>query len=191
VVPYNRDIKLNLVSVDVNHSLFIPAFRVKEDVIPGYKNYLWFRPIMKGTFDIYCTEYCGLAHSGMLAKAVVVDSLDFKKWLADLKVTDNTTEHPGLAIIKANACTTCHSMDGSKIIGPSFKGLYGRKSVVVTDAGEKEMVADDEYIKRSILEPNAEVVKGFNKGLMQSYKDKISAADLDKIVDYFKIAVEK
>jgi len=191
VVPYNRDIKLNLVSVDVNHSLFIPAFRVKEDVIPGYKNYLWFRPIMKGTFDIYCTEYCGLAHSGMLAKAIVVDSLDFKKWLADLKVTDNTTEHPGLAIIKANACTTCHSMDGSKIIGPSFKGLYGRKSVVLTDAGEKELIADDEYIKRSILDPNVEVVKGFNKGLMQSYKDKISAADLDKIVDYFKTAVEK
>jgi len=121
----------------------------------------------------------------------VVDSLDFKKWLADLKVTDNTTEHPGLAIIKANACTTCHSMDGSKIIGPSFKGLYGRKSVVLTDAGEKELIADDEYIKRSILDPNVEVVKGFNKGLMQSYKDKISAADLDKIVDYFKTAVEK
>jgi cytochrome c oxidase subunit 2 len=191
VVPFNKNVKLNLVSVDVNHSLFIPAFRVKEDVIPGYKNYMWFKPIMKGTFDIYCTEYCGLAHSGMLAKAIVVDSLEFNKWLADLKVADNMPDHPGLAVIKSNACLTCHSMDGSRIIGPSFKGLYGRKTIVLTSAGEKEIEANDEYIKRSILDPNAEVVKGFNQGLMQSYKDKISAEDLDKIVDYFKSAVEK
>ncbi|MEI6276762.1 MAG: cytochrome c oxidase subunit II [Prolixibacteraceae bacterium] len=190
VVPYQRNVKLNLHSVDVNHSLFIPAFRVKEDVIPGYNNYLWFKPIMKGTFDIYCTEYCGLAHSGMLAKAVVLDSLDFNKWLADLKVAENLPDHPGLAIIKANACLTCHSLDGSKIIGPSFKGLYGRKGMVVTDTGEKEIEANDAYIKNSITDPNAEVVKGFNKGLMQSYKEKISAEDLDKIVDYFKTAGE-
>ena len=190
VVPFEKNVRLNLYSADVNHSLFIPAFRVKEDVIPGYDNYLWFRPIRKGTFDIYCTEYCGLAHSAMLAKVVVVDSLEFNKWLADLKVTGNVPEHPGLAVIKANACITCHSLDGSKIIGPSFKGLYGRKRIVTTDAGEKEVEANDEYIKRAIVDPNAEVVKGFNKGLMQPYKDKISAEDLDKIVDYFK-TVEK
>src|SRR5665647_1530016 len=190
VVPYNKNVKLNLVSVDVNHSLFIPAFRVKEDVIPGYKNYMWFRPIMKGTFDIYCTEYCGLAHSAMLAKAVVVDSLEFNKWLADLKVTGNVPEHPGLAIIKANACLTCHSMDGSKIIGPSFKGLFGRKTVIVTDSGEKEIETTADYIKKSIIDPNVDIVKGFNKGLMQSYKEKITSEDLDKIVDYFKTASE-
>lgn len=186
VVPYNKNVKLNLVSVDVNHSLFIPAFRVKEDVVPGYKNYLWFRPIMKGTFDIYCSEYCGLAHSAMLAKAVVVDSLEFNKWLADLKVSENLPEHPGLAIIKANACLTCHSMDGSKIIGPSFKGLFGRKTMLVTDTGEKEIEATADYIKKSIIDPNVDVVKGFNMGLMQSYKEKITAEDLDRIVDYFK-----
>jgi cytochrome c oxidase subunit II len=191
VVPYQRDVKLNLYSADVNHSLFIPAFRVKEDVIPGYNNYLWFRPVMKGTFDIYCAEYCGLSHSAMLAKAVVVDSLEFKKWLTDLKVTGNVPDPPGLVLIKANACLACHSLDGSKVIGPSFKGLYGRKSIVITDTGEKEIVATDDYIKRSINDPNAEIVKGFNKGLMQSYKEKISADDLDKIVDYFKSEAEK
>ena len=191
VVPFNRNIKLNLVSADVNHSLFIPAFRVKEDVIPGYNNYLWFRPIIKGTFDIYCAEYCGLAHSAMLSKAIVVDSLDFNKWLADLKVTGDLPDHPGLTLIKANACLTCHSLDGSKIIGPSFKGLYGRKTIVVTDAGEKEIESTDDYIKRSILDPNVEIVKGYNKGLMQSYKEKINAEDLDKIVDYFKTTVEE
>jgi len=186
VLPLNRNVKMNLFSPDVNHSLFIPAFRVKEDVIPGYNNYLWFRPISKGTFDIFCTEYCGLAHSGMTAKVVVVDSLEFKKWLADLKVTGTGTEHPGLAIIKANACLTCHSLDGTKIIGPSLKGIYGTKRTVVTNNTEREVVADDEYIKRSILDPNADVVKGFNKGLMQSYKETLKAEDIDKIVDYFK-----
>lgn len=191
VLPYQKDVKLNLVSIDVNHSFFIPAFRVKEDVIPGYNNYMWFRPIMKGTFDIYCAEYCGLAHSAMLAKVVILDSLEFKKWLADLKVTGNLPDHPGLAVIKANACNTCHSLDGSKVIGPSFKGLYGRKTVVVTDAGEKEIEATDEYIKKSIVDPNVDIVKGFNKGLMQSYKDKITAEEMDKIVDYFKTSVEK
>ncbi len=191
VVPFNRNIKMNLVSVDVNHSLFIPAFRVKEDVIPGYNNYLWFRPISKGKFDIFCSEYCGLAHSAMTTKAIVVDSLDFEKWLAELKVTGNTPDHPGLAIIKANACLTCHSLDGTKIIGPSFKGLYGTKRVVISDQGEKEVEATDEYIKRSVMDPNAEVVKGFNKGLMQPYKNVIKAEDLDKIVDFFKTSGEQ
>jgi cytochrome c oxidase subunit II len=191
VLPFERNVKLNLVSKDVNHSLFIPAFRVKEDVIPGYNNYMWFQPTMKGTFDIYCSEYCGLAHSAMTAKVIVLDSLDFKKWLADLKVTGNLPDHPGLVILKNNACLTCHSLDGSKIIGPSFKGLYGRKDVVVTDTGEKEVVANDDYIKRSIMDPNAEVVKGYNKGLMQSYSGKITDEDLQKIIDYFKSTVEQ
>ncbi len=189
VVPLDRNVKLNLFSEDVNHGLFIPAFRVKEDVIPGYNNYLWFQPIAKGKYDIYCTEYCGLAHSAMVAKAIVVDSLEFKTWLADLKVVSN--DDPGMAILKANACITCHSLDGTKVIGPSFKGLFGAKRNVLTDQGEKEVVADADYIKRSILDPNAEVVKGYNKGLMQSYKDVLKAEDIDKIVDYFKKASEQ
>jgi cytochrome c oxidase subunit 2 len=188
VVPLQRNVKLNLFSEDVNHGLFIPAFRVKEDVIPGYNNYLWFRPITKGKFDIFCTEYCGLAHSGMVSKALVVDSLDFDKWLSELKTTGDAPEHPGMAIIKANACITCHSLDGTKVIGPSFKDLYGSKRIVITAQGEKEVEANDDYIRRSILDPNSEVVKGFNKGLMQSYKEVLKAEDIDKIVDYFKTA---
>ena len=191
VVPHNRNIRMNLLSLDVNHGLFIPAFRVKEDVIPGYHNYLWFRPIVKGKFDIYCTDYCGLAHSGMTAKVIVVDSLDFEKWLVDLKVTGTVADHPGLTILKANACLTCHSLDGSKIIGPSFKGLYGSKRVVITDQGEKTVDAVDAYIKRSIIDPNVEVVKGFNKGLMQSYKTVLKEEDIDKIIDYFKKTSEQ
>jgi len=191
VVPLNRNVKMNLVSADVNHSLFIPAFRVKEDVIPGYDNYLWFKPISKGTYDIFCAEYCGLAHSGMLAKAIVVDSLYFEKWLAELKATGNAPDLPGLTILKANGCLTCHSLDGRKIVGPSFSGLYGSKRTVITDQGEKQVDAFDDYIKSSIVAPNAEVVKGFNKGLMQSYKTVIKGEDLDKIVDYFRKTSEQ
>ena len=191
VVPHLRDIKMNLVSEDVNHGLFIPAFRVKEDAIPGYNNYLWFRPITKGNFDIFCSEYCGLAHSAMTSKVVVLDSLEFDKWLAELKVTGDAPDHPGLAIMKANACLTCHSLDGTKVIGPTFKGLYGSKRDVVTDQGEKQVDAFDDYIKKSITEPNAEVVKGYNKGLMQPYKDVIKGEDLDKIVDYFRETSEQ
>jgi cytochrome c oxidase subunit 2 len=186
VVPLNRNVKMNLFSADVNHSLFIPAFRVKEDVIPGYDNYLWFKPISKGKFDIFCTEYCGLAHSAMTAKVVVLDSLDFNKWIAELKATGTTPDDAGLALLKANACLTCHSLDGTKIVGPSFKDLYGAKRTVLTDQGEKEIEAFDDYIKLSITNPNAEVVKGFNKGLMQPYKDIFKGEDLDKIVDYFR-----
>lgn len=191
VVPHLRDIKMNLVSEDVNHGLFIPAFRVKEDVIPGYNNYLWFKPITKGNFDIFCSEYCGLAHSAMTAKVVVVDSLEFDKWLAELKVTGDAPDHPGLAVMKANACLTCHSLDGTKVIGPTFKGLYGSKVDVVTDQGEKQVDAFDDYIKTSITEPNAEIVKGYNKGMMQSYKDVIKGEDLIKIVDYFRETSEQ
>lgn len=190
VVPYQKNIKLNLVSEDVNHSLFIPAFRVKEDVIKGYDNFMWFRPISKGEFDILCTEYCGLAHSAMLAKVKVVDSLEFKTWLAELKVTGTEADHPGLAIIKANGCITCHSLNGVKGVGPTFEGIYGSARTVITAQGEKQETAHEDYLKTSILDPNAEVVKGYNKGLMQSYKDVISAEDIDKIIDYFKAESE-
>ncbi len=191
VVPHQKNIKLNLISEDVNHSLFIPAFRVKEDVIKGYDNFMWFKPIVKGEFDILCTEYCGLAHSAMLAKVRVVDSLEFKKWLADLKATGNLPDHPGLAIIKANGCLTCHSLNDTKGVGPTFTGLYGSTNTVITDQGEKQIVANDDYLKRSIVDPNAEIVKGFNKGLMQSYQNVISSEDIDKIIDYFRTASEK
>lgn len=191
VVPLNRNVKLNLVSKDVNHSLFIPAFRLKEDVIPGYNDYMWFRPTLKGEFDIFCAEYCGLNHSGMLGKVIVMDSADYKKWYAELIKSTPAVEPPGLALLRKNNCLSCHSLDGSKIIGPTFKGLYGSKRQVMTDKGEITEEATDDYIKRSILDPNSEIVKGFNKGLMQSYKSILSDDDIKNIIAYFKSANEQ
>jgi cytochrome c oxidase subunit II len=186
VVPLNKDVKLNLVSRDVNHSLFIPAFRLKEDVVPGYNNYMWFKPTMKGEFDIFCAEYCGLNHSGMLSKVLVLDSIKYNEWYAELVKSASAAESPGLVLLRKNGCLACHSLDGSKIVGPTFKGLYGRKVQVQTDKGEITEDATDDYIKRSILDPNAEIVNGFNKGLMQSYKDILSNQDINSILTYFK-----
>jgi len=191
VVPLNKDIKLNLVSKDVNHSLFIPAFRLKEDVVPGYNNYMWFRPTLVGEFDIFCAEYCGLNHSGMLGKVVVLDSINYNKWYTEFIKSAPVAESPGLALLKKNNCLSCHSLDGSKIIGPSFKGLYGSKRTVLNDKGEITEEGTADYIRRSILDPNSEIVKGFNKGLMQSYKDILSDQDINNIIAYFKSAYEK
>jgi len=186
VVPLNKDIKLNLVSKDVDHSLYIPAFRLKEDVIPGYNNYMWFKPVMKGEFDIFCAEYCGLNHSGMLSKVVVMDSTDYNKWYAELVKSTPAAESPGLTLLKKNNCVACHSIDGSRIVGPTFKGLYGSKVQIITDKGELTVVADDDYIRRAILDPASKVVKGFNKGLMQSYKGILSEQDIINITGYLK-----
>lgn len=186
VLPVNIPVKLNLVSEDVNHSLFIPAFRVKEDVVPGYNNYLWFTPTYIGNYDVLCTEYCGLMHYDMLGQAKIVSQEAFENWIANLTITDKNAVPEGLNVLKKNGCIACHTLDGSRLVGPSFKGLYGKKQVVITDDGEKTVVADDAYLKDAIYEPNKEVVQGFNKGLMQSYKDLISEEEIDQINEYLK-----
>ncbi|HNQ83657.1 MAG TPA: cytochrome c, partial [Bacteroidales bacterium] len=95
-------------------------------------------------------------------------------------------EHPGLSVLKQNGCIACHSLDGSKIVGPSFKGIYGHEVEVITDGKERKIIVDDEYILKSIYEPNADVVKGFNPGLMISYKEQLKEEDVKKIIEYIK-----
>jgi cytochrome c oxidase subunit 2 len=191
VVPLNKPVKINLFSKDVNHSLFIPAFRVKEDVVPGYDNYLWFTAIYLGEYDILCTEYCGLLHSSMITKAKVVSSDEFDTWLATLEAKGNIPEHEGLAIMKANSCLGCHSMDGSKLVGPSFKKLFESNKIVIEDGVEKTITVNDEYLINSIVEPNKDLVKGYNKGLMQSYSNVLKEEDISKIVEYLNTLNEK
>ncbi len=186
VIPINKPVRLDLYSPDVNHSLFIPAFRVKEDVVPGYDNYLWFTPYYIGDYEILCAEYCGLMHSYMTAKAKVVSQEEFDAWLADFTPVEKDNVHPGSEIINANACTACHSIDGTRLVGSSFKDLWGTKKIVLVDGKEKEITVDEQYIKKSIYDPDAEVVQGFNKGLMRSYTGVISEEDADKIVEYLK-----
>jgi len=184
VVPINQPVKLNLTSKDVNHSFYIPAFRLKEDLIPGKDNYLWFEANKLGRYDVMCAEYCGQLHSAMLNSVTVVSDAEYQKWLTKTESVAN--EHPGLSLMKKNACFSCHTQDGSKLIGPSFKGVFGRNEIVDTDGVEHTVTVDEVYIKRSIKNPNADVVKGFAKGLMVPYEKILSDEQIDQIIGYLK-----
>jgi cytochrome c oxidase subunit II len=196
VLPVNTPVKINLVSLDVIHSLFIPAFRIKSDMIPGREKMMWFNPEQVGEFDLYCAEYCGLQHSYMKAIVKVLSKEDYESWYADTVAVATVEEASapgaeGLKIVLTQGCNACHSSDGSKIIGPSFLGLYGEKQVVIKEGKEIPVTVDDEYIKRSIMDPNAELVKGYPADLMQSYKETLSDEDISKIIEYFKSLNEK
>jgi cytochrome c oxidase subunit 2 len=190
-VPMNKAVKLNLVSLDVIHSLYIPSFRVKEDVVPGRDKFIWFIPQREGIYELFCTEYCGLNHSYMYNWVKVMPEEAFNKWYvdttkrADVAAVDSPTEN-GKRIMKNIGCFACHSVDGSKLVGPSFKGLYGHTATVITGGNEREVTVDDEYIKKSIFDPNADIVKGFNKGLMLPYTGQLSDADVAQITEYLK-----
>jgi len=184
-IPVNKNIVLELASDDVIHSLYIPAFRIKEDANPGgIINKMWFRANEVGTYDILCAEYCGLNHSYMLSKVVVLSEADYDAWYNQEKVIDLNTP-PGLEIAQKNGCSACHSSDGSKIVGPSFKGIYGNERTVTVDGSEKTVVADDEYLKRAIISPNDEIVKDYSP-VMSSYKDKLTEEEIQLIIDYLK-----
>ena len=186
VIPLNKAVRLDLKSEDVNHGLFIPAFRVKEDVIPGYNNYLWFIPQYIGNYEILCTQYCGLLHSNMLSKAIVVEQAEYDKWFAELEISSKIPEAEGLIVLRNTGCLACHSVDGTKLVGPTFKGLFGREISVFINKTETKKTADEAYIANSVYNPDIEIAAGFNKGLMKSYTGVLKEEDLKKILDYIK-----
>lgn len=186
VLPVNKGVRVALKSEDVNHSLFIPAFRVKEDVIPGYDNYLWFIPTFVGEYEILCTEYCGLLHSSMLAKAKILEQADYDKWFIAMKDSSVQAEPDGYLLLRNTGCFACHSLDGTKLVGPSFKGLYGAERTVESETGKKNVTADETYIHNSIYNPDSEVVSGYPKGVMKSYSGLLKDEDIKIITDYLK-----
>lgn len=193
-IPVNKAVKLNLKAEDVVHSLYIPAFRVKEDVVPGKDNYMWFESRKVGTYDLFCTEYCGLRHSYMYTAVVVLPDSVFNEWYNDtafvrpgLKAGEEVVaELQGFSLIKKNGCIACHSLDGTKIVGPSFLGMYGKNTNIQTKGVKKSVIIDTDYIKNSIYEPDADIVEGFSYGQMQSYKKQITEEEITLIVEYMK-----
>jgi cytochrome c oxidase subunit 2 len=184
VLPINKAVVLNLTSLDVIHSFYVPAFRQKEDCVPGKTNRMWFIPKMTGEYWVLCAEYCGMNHSYMEAKVKVVPQAEYDAWINALP--KKGLEPEGLTIIKKNGCTGCHSLDGSKLVSTSFKGIYGKESLVVTDGKEHSITVDDAYIKTSIYEPDRDVVKGLPKGVMKPYKGILSDNDVASVIEYFK-----
>jgi cytochrome c oxidase subunit 2 len=165
VVPVNQPVQLTMHSRDVLHSFFIPNFRVKQDVLPDRYSQIWFEATTIGEFPVLCAEYCGEKHSQMMAKIKVVSLDDYNAWVAKAKgANDNKSPlELGKDLYKKRGCNACHSVDGSPGIGPTFKGVYGHN---VELANGTQVLADDNYIRESILEPSAKIVKGFSDGLM-------------------------
>jgi cytochrome c oxidase subunit II len=191
-VPLDKPIIVNVNSADVIHSMYIPAFRIKQDMVPGNKNFLWFIAQKEGIYDIFCAEYCGLRHSYMTTAVYVMPQPSFDKWYNDtslMAMNPGTGKlmPPGMILMRKYGCIACHSVDGAKIVGPTFKGIYGQKTTVLVDGKEIQVTVDDSYILESVYDPNAKIVKGFRQGFMQPFnKEMITKKDIQVIVDYIK-----
>ncbi len=188
-VPIGRPVKLVLHSEDVIHSLYIPAFRVKEDVVPGMETYLWFQAQELGSYHLFCAEYCGEGHAAMTTQVVVLTEAEFRAWGSTMPestaLTPGGEGSPGYTLLEEKGCSGCHSVDGLHGVGPTLKGLYGHTVRVLIGGKERDVTADEEYLRRSILEPEAEIVRGFQP-IMPSFKGKLTEEELGQIVDTIK-----
>ena len=187
--PINQPVDIQLRSKDVLHDFYIPQFRAKIDMVPGQVTKLWFEPTLEGEYEIVCAEYCGIAHYNMRGIAIVNSVPDFQFWLDQQQTfgelqqqaassSGGVTDKDGELIARTKGCIACHSIDGKPGIGPSWKGIAGEDRVLV---GGGSMIANDLYLKRSITNPNDEVVLGYAP-MMPPYP--LSEEELDAIVEY-------
>ena len=179
-VPVGRPVKLIMGSEDVIHSYYIPAFRVKADVIPGRYNVLWFTATKAGTYHLFCAEYCGTKHSGMIGSVVAMEPQDFQAWLAGGRASESPVA-AGEKLFSDLACNTCHRTD-SQGRGPMLAGLYG-KPVELQDG--RTVVADEAYLRESITNPQAKIVAGFQP-LMPTFQGLVSEEQLLQLISYVR-----
>ena len=179
-VPVDRDIKLIMTSQDVIHSFFVPAFRVKMDVVPGRYTTMWFRPTKTGTYHLFCAQFCGTMHSGMIGQIVVMEQKDYQAWLAGGPVTGSLAEN-GQKLFQQFGCSTCHRFDVQGR-GPNLIGLFG-KPVQLQDG--RTVTADEDYIRESIVNSQAKIVSGFQP-IMPVFQSQISEEQLNALVAYVK-----
>lgn len=184
VVPVGRPVKLTMASMDVLHSFFVADFRVKQDVLPNRYTVVWFNATDPGEYWVQCTEYCGDGHSVMRSKVIAMAPDDYQAWVdagGPLGDPTLTPVEKGEIVFKLMGCTTCHSVAGDTLVGPPLDGLFGRTEQ--TNVGP--VVVDDNYIRESILEPNAKIVQGFDPK-MPTYKGRIKDDQLGWLIDYMK-----
>jgi len=180
-VPVGKPVKVKLVSVDVLHAFFVPAFRIKRDTVPNMENYVWFVADEEGSYDIFCAEYCGAAHADMISTVEAVPPAEFEEWLAGMGGAEKTEK--GRSLLAQHGCLGCHSLDGAPLVGPTFKGIGDREVTVITGGEEKTITSDRTYVERSITAPGEAVVKGFPP-VMPAYGGKIPENDLEEMVGY-------
>ncbi len=177
-IPLGRTVKLTMTSQDVIHSFFIPAFRVKQDVLPGRYTTEWFKATKVGEYHLFCAEYCGTSHSGMVGKVVVMEPLDYERWLREGAAQQSMAESGGLLYAKMS-CATCHKPGGR---GPDLTGLFDQP-VQLEDGSV--VTADREYLRESIINPMAKIVKGYPR-MMPSYRAQLTEDQVNEIIEYIK-----
>jgi cytochrome c oxidase subunit 2 len=183
-VPVGKPVVVDLVSVDILHGFFIPAFRIKRDVVPGMQNRAWFMADKAGSFDLFCSQYCGTGHSAMISTVEALPPAEFAAWLEQGKSGGAAGRLDGKKLATEKGCLACHSLDGSPGVGPTFKGLMGRQVTVVTGGKERSVTVDEEYLRRSLREPNADVVRGFQP-IMPAFGS-LPREELDALVEFLK-----
>ncbi len=183
-VPVNKPVKLIMHAEDVIHSFYVPAFRLKRDVLPGRYTEMWFTATEPGVYQVYCTEYCGKGHSDMLARIYVDSPEEYEVFLreGDEQVRKMPLKDLGKLVYENKGCATCHSIDGTRGQGPSFKGIWG-KTERGTDG--KEYLVDENYIRESILVPNAMVVQGYEP-IMPTFQGLLREREILGMIEYIK-----
>jgi cytochrome c oxidase subunit 2 len=179
-VPLGQPVKLTMTSEDVVHSFFVPAFRVKMDVLPGRYNTMWFQATREGVYHMFCTEYCGTLHSGMIGRVVVMEPAEYQRWLGE-GATGVSMADVGAELFERLGCGTCHRPDG-KGQGPSLVGLFG-KTVKLQDG--RTATADEAYIRESIVNPHAKITAGYPP-VMPTFKGLVDEGGILQIIDYLK-----
>ena len=180
-VPLNQPIKVNLISEDVIHSLFVPAFRIKHDVLPGRYTAVWFKPTKIGEYHLFCAEYCGAEHSRMRGRVIVMEPSQYQTWLSG-GTGGATSQVAGRQLFEQLRCGTCHQGGGTASRGPPLENLFG--STVRLQGGDT-VVADENYLRESILRPAAKVVEGFQP-IMPSYEGQIGEEGLLQLIAEIK-----
>ena len=178
-VPVGQPVNVRLSSEEVLHSFYVPAFRVKRDCVPGMETYAWFVAEEPGSYDLFCAEYCGVAHADMITTVEAVPAAEFAGWLAEKP----SAAAAGQGLLQKHGCLGCHSLDGSPMVGPSFQGIGGRQVTVVVNGESRTLTSDRDYLEKAIIDPNVEIVEGFPPA-MPSYSGKIPEEDMTGILDY-------
>lgn len=187
-VPVDRPVKLLMRSEDVIYSLFVPTLRLKKDLIPGRETETWFMATESGVHPVYCAERCGVGHADMVTTLVVHEPGGFDEWMriAANLYADMEPAEAGQLIYATKGCTACHSVDGSRLVGPSFKGVFGRSEALRDGSVIR---ADESYLRESILDPTAKVVEGFEP-TMPPYKGLLTDDELGYLVEFIKSLAE-
>jgi cytochrome c oxidase subunit 2 len=179
-VPVGMPVKLIMTSQDAIHSFFVPDFRIKQDVLPGRYTNIWFEAERPGKYHLFCAEYCGTKHSGMIGWVYAMDRQDYQRWLEE-GAAEGSLASTGEKYFHQFGCANCHHFDGHGP-GPDLRGLYGRQ-VQITDG--PPVVADDSYVRESVLDPKAKIVLGF-ANFMPSFQGVVGEDQLVALIAYLK-----